>query len=147
MWGRTVANGPELDTVTPITAVAIRIPLGEIVDESRQAFLETANRWGAGSPDPKLLAATKEIRQEWAGQRRGRLRRYSPEHWQQVAEVYLTAWRAGGRPTAAVVAKFGVSKNIAAKWVANARQMGLLPPTTRGKAAGTASTARRRAKS
>jgi hypothetical protein len=147
MWGKTLLPKNPVKGVTPLTAQAVRIPLGEITAESRKAFLDMADRWSAGSPDPKLLKAMNETREEWDAQRSGRPRRYDAKHWAQVAQVYQEAWQRGERPTAAVVAKFGVSKNVAAKWVNRLRsEMHLLPPTTRGKPAGTAAAKKRRAK-
>jgi hypothetical protein len=57
-----------------------------------------------------------------------------PEHWQRVAEVYRLANDAGFPPTAAVAAEFDKAYSTVNKWVARCREMGLLPPTRRGKA-------------
>lgn len=69
-------------------------------------------------------------RDESAG---GRPPTYDATHFAQVAEVYIEAARAGQHPTAAVREHFTVSRSAAAKWVARCRDMGLLPPTERGK--------------
>lgn len=55
---------------------------------------------------------------------------HPPEHWQQVASVWLAAWQrpvAGHRaPTKAVADRYGISHGLAAKWVHRARQRGYL---------------------
>jgi len=62
---------------------------------------------------------------------------YPPEHWERVADVYRKAWKAGVKgPTSDVEVQFDVSYSAAAKWISKCRTKGLLPPTTRGKAAG-----------
>jgi transposase len=53
-----------------------------------------------------------------------------------VAEVYRDAWARGEPPTRGVADHFTISKSAAAKQVAKAREMGLLPPTSRGKSSG-----------
>jgi transposase len=64
--------------------------------------------------------------------RRGR-RAHPPEHYAEVAEVYRTAYRLQQSPTQAVADQFKVEKSTAAKYVARARERGLLPQTSRGK--------------
>ncbi len=57
----------------------------------------------------------------------------SREHYEEVARVYLSSPRT---PTRAVKEHFTVSDSTAAKYVAGARQRGLIAPTTRGKRSG-----------
>lgn len=57
------------------------------------------------------------------------------DHYRQVAEAYSAACEDGLPPTTTVAEQSRVSKTTAAKWVARARDLGYLPPTTRGKAA------------
>lgn len=64
----------------------------------------------------------------WQGRRR-----YPPEHFADVARVYRSNVE-GGRPTLSVADAFGVGKSTAAKWVARARSLGYLAPTTKGRA-------------
>ena len=59
--------------------------------------------------------------------RRGGVPLYQPEHFASVAETYRAAFAAGSAaPTKAVAQAFSVSRSTAAKWVARAREMGLL---------------------
>jgi hypothetical protein len=51
-------------------------------------------------------------------------------HYEQVAEIYLSAPDA---PTKAVAQRLHASRSTASKWVAGARQRGLIPPTTQGR--------------
>lgn len=55
-------------------------------------------------------------------------RRYPPDHLQHVAAAYTEAARLRRDPTAAVGEAYGVTRSAAAKWVARARQRGLLAP-------------------
>jgi hypothetical protein len=58
-------------------------------------------------------------------------------HYEKVAETYRAALEIGEHPTQRVAAAFQVSKSTAAKYVAHCRkpEVGLLPPTTRGRTA------------
>ena len=75
----------------------------------------------------KLLLAAEEER---ALLKAKRPRSYGPDHYERVAELYDEAYRAGLHPTKYVEEQLNArSRNTAAKWVARARKMGLLPPT------------------
>lgn len=141
---------PTLDQDPPVvTAELIRsIPVGRLVDDARagrsrglriDAALEQAAETGMlrrlepGEPLPEHLQRLAEAYQ--AGPRRGRPPEYGPEHFAEVARVYAAAWRLGRAPTRAVAERWTVSKATAAKWVARARRLGLLPKTSRGRAA------------
>lgn len=52
----------------------------------------------------------------------------------ELAKVYLEACEAGQWPTKAVTEHFGYSRSTLNKYVIKARQAGLIPPTTTGKA-------------
>jgi hypothetical protein len=60
---------------------------------------------------------------------------HPPEHWRQVAAVWLAAWQrpppGGGfrAPTKAVANHFGVNYGLAAAWVRRARVRGYLTTT------------------
>jgi hypothetical protein len=116
----------ELDA---LTAAEIRLPLGSLVDDALAAgvrMLAGLERWAP----PRTVAAGKRSLPSYeqtisAKKKLGRPPLYGPEHFEDVARVY----RAGGRaPTKAVASHFGVQKATAAKWVARARVMELLPP-------------------
>jgi hypothetical protein len=59
--------------------------------------------------------------------------RITDEHLAQVAEVYRRAIDEGVPPKQAVRAEFHVSESTAGRWVAQAREQGLLGPTLPGK--------------
>lgn len=64
--------------------------------------------------------------------KRGRKAIYGHEHYERVAKEYLL--RAGDRnPTAQVAELFTVTRSTAASWIREARNRGLLPPTTQGR--------------
>jgi transposase len=63
--------------------------------------------------------------------RPGRPRKMTRERLQRIADVYRQ--HVDGRPTDAVAKAFGVSPRTAARHVGQARDAGLLPPTTPGK--------------
>jgi hypothetical protein len=134
-----------------LTAVALRsIPLGKLVEKRRpkpgdvNVSVEPGGIvWKGGEVNatvtPSTVAAVAAVGAPTvsgtaAARRGGRPPKYGPEHWQKVADVYRTAF-AGKRltPTRAVARRFKVSQSAAAKWVAKCRDLGLLPPTTRGK--------------
>jgi hypothetical protein len=118
--------------LSPITAVALRsLPWGRISSEARPGPM----RIQYSSPD--------EIGGEpltwghdygFSKPRRGRPPEYGPEHFAEVARVYREAYADNKAPTRAVARHFSVSHSAAGKWVARCRDLGLLPPTTRGKA-------------
>lgn len=101
-----------------------------------------------GKPGAPAIAALRSRADRLSGSRpwpagskpRGRPRgteTYPPEHWEKVAQVYQAAWEAGIKgPTGEVAEQLHGSYSAAAKWVRRCREKGLLPPTTRGKAAG-----------
>lgn len=63
--------------------------------------------------------------------------RYGRDHYEAVAAVYRSAVTQGLEPYAAIRARWPASKSTIAKWVARARhEFGLLPATSRGRAAG-----------
>lgn len=66
----------------------------------------------------------------------GRRPEYGPDHWAEVAAVYLAAYERGEHPTKAVREHFHRSASAAAKWVARCREAGLLEPTRPGHPSG-----------
>ncbi|MDN4163355.1 hypothetical protein [Nocardioides abyssi] len=65
---------------------------------------------------------------------RGRPREYGEDHYAAVAAIYVEALAAGLPPLQAVARTRHVSRPTAARWVARARALGLLGPTTPGRA-------------
>jgi hypothetical protein len=66
--------------------------------------------------------------------------RYVEAHWSAVAAVYSQAWQKGENPTRAVQEHFSTGKlmpySTASKWVARARDEGMLPRLGQGVAGG-----------
>lgn len=60
------------------------------------------------------------------------MRGHTPEHYEQVAEVYDEALDAGDPPTQSVAEAFDVPYTTAARWVRRARDLGHLPPPQPG---------------
>lgn len=114
--------GKSLDDLAPLRATQVRIPIDRMVSEHRRA--------AAALPD-----GAREIALGIRGWKVPAVRGWGPDHLFAVAQVYLETWQAGGNPTSAVAEHFDVSKSAAAKWVARCRdpEVGLIPPTTRGK--------------
>jgi transposase len=115
-----------------------RVPLARLMREAREDQREIAKALAAGLL--KVPTGSKSrIRRETARQipafeaerRPGRPRRLDDEHFREVAEVYRAAFSTA--PTKHVAQHFFTSRSAAAKWVARAREMGLLenPPERR----------------
>lgn len=108
----------------PIAAMIkdeLRLPgedLSKLMGLARMYRLSELSQFGAG---PKRKAGPNE---EYGSPTRGRPRKYSREHYEQVAMVYLENTVA---PTAAVARIFKVNRTTAANWVRKARELHLLP--------------------
>ncbi len=133
-------GGPE-----PITSTFLRsLPVASVVDKALGDHLDfltdVAERGGAigMSEDTRERAAKARRRWErWTASRRGGpTPKYGPEHFEAIAATYTDALAARKPPTREVARHFQVSESTAAKWVARARALGLLPKTTKGKAKG-----------
>ncbi len=134
----------------PLTTSVLRsLQFASLIDDEReetahwyeQDFLNTNIGWKLRPQDREIV---EELKARW--ERRGRTGKggrppmYGPEHFAKVAAIYAAVWRRGERspgPTQAVADECDVSRSAAAKWVARAREMGLLAPTTRGRAGAT----------
>lgn len=106
-----------------ITSTAIRLPLDRLAAEA----FENLGIHVPLEPRPLAKGPSSEV---------GRPPEYGDDHWRLVAGIYSAALRRGGHPTTTVAQHFKVSKSAAAKWVARCRAMELLPPATKGRAAG-----------
>lgn len=150
---RIEATGVYVTSDRPITTSLMRaVPWASRIEEAKRKLLGTASAtqdveanvrrqrdaWPGLSEETYqriaeavARAARKAIPPLEAGLGRpGRPRELGAEHFAEVALVYSEAWRAGSRaPTKAVQQHFGTSRSTAAKWVARARAIGLLPPT------------------
>jgi hypothetical protein len=128
----SIALDPQKPPV-PITAEGVRLPLGRLLEEWKA---ENASdlKHKAEAFGPEVAEFYRELYSGLEGPA-GRRPVYDRSFFQQVAEVYATAAARGDNPTDAVRKWKTVSKSTAAKWVSKARnELGLLPPTTRGKA-------------
>lgn len=136
------ANGriecSELNLLAPSdTAVGAevlrRFPIGRLIAERRRNqsdLLRMAAEDWAGHREDALHTA-KMWEESHAG--RSGPKGYGAEHFAEVASIYRREAMVSNRPTAAVAERFVVSKSAAAKWVARARTMGLLPSARKGK--------------
>lgn len=118
-----------------ISAALLRgFPLGHAMEKSRRTN-ETTARWAAEAVPGRREEQLAQARL-WHEARAGRSgpKGYGAEHFAEVATIYQREALLGTKPTLAVAEHFVVSKSAAAKWVARARVMGLLPPARKGKA-------------
>jgi len=115
-----------------LTAAGLRaVPLGLMVRRAHSQAADAYARAAEAVPDRAAELLAVSARFDAAGPPR----RYGAEHWREVAAVYSEAANRGA-PTEAVRRHFHLSKSAAAKQVARCREMGLLPPTSRGRIEG-----------
>jgi hypothetical protein len=109
----------------PVSAEAWRsVPVGRIVDELRAHAVRDRE-------DLEPFYGAEALR-AW---RRPRSR--TAATLEDVAAIYRQAWQAGDRkPTTAVAERLKIAHSTAAKRVQRAREAGLLPATTKGRAVG-----------
>jgi hypothetical protein len=118
----------------PITTYDLRgLRLAEIVAEARKR-VAGALFAPVGDEDWDATPWAGGLEGAWAPAGRGRPPLYGPDHYLEVARIYREAFAIGIPPTLAVGRRFVVTKSTAAKWISKARALGLLPPTTRGRA-------------
>lgn len=84
----------------------------------------------------KLLDGLTTASQAWSAVPTGRRRELGPQHFRDVAAEYSKAENTGSPPLMAVEKRWTVSRPTASRWVKEARDLGLLPPTMRGVARG-----------
>lgn len=111
----------------------------KVADETKTLEYWDGTRWVPTPARPGQALAMATL--AWAREpgTRGRPPAYEPAFYARVAEAYSRA-RAEHRPPTKAVAESRElggprSHSAAAKLVARARRMGLLPPTTKGRAA------------
>jgi len=108
-----------LGGLTEVTTVALR-----------QFQVPSLLFWASG-----MLAAAEEVFTPESTAAReafeNRRRRYGADHYREVADVYSAAREA---PTRAVSEHFKMSRSTASHHVDQARKLGFLPPTERGRA-------------
>jgi hypothetical protein len=109
----------------------LRLPLAELADSERakiRAFL-FADTGDAEWDETPWASGQVEA---WEPKKQGRPPKYDLN---EVSRVYREAYDKNKKPTRAVAAHFGISESNAANQVARCRdpEIGLLPPTTRGR--------------
>lgn len=103
----------------PLTPGLIRdLKLGEQLREAR-AFIDNP----LGTPRPEIT-------------RPPGMRESTFERLKETARIYREAFAADGKPTTAVAEHFGLTVGGASNLVSRARELGLIPPTSRGASAG-----------
>ncbi len=93
------------------------LKIGERIRADRAAFARIAETFAAVSRPPSLRQSTFE-------------------RLETVARIYREAYAAGGKPTTAVAEHFGLTVGGASNLVSRARDIGLIPPTSRGASQG-----------
>ena len=125
----------------PIVTTDLRLPLHKLlrqaVTEHRLAVDESMKS-PFGSPWASSFADDARAALERGPKRAGRPPKYDDEHFSGVAVIYNGALRDLEAPIEAIMRVKKVPRSTAAKWVARARQLGYLPPTTQGRAKGRA---------
>lgn len=115
----------------PITTSVLRsLPIAGLIEKHRPGSVESLT---TADMDGTIYTTEHDYRSKPKPQG-GRPPEYGPEHWEKVAQVYREAFAKNRTPTRAVARRFKVTPSAAAKWVAQCRERGLLPRTTRGKA-------------
>lgn len=126
------------DTYRPISIALLRslraTQLADARDAQRDLITYATGLAKTGAKARR--AAAKQLPLFSPAERGGRPPKYGPEHFADVANVYADAHELGRTPTRAVARHFDVSQTTAAKWVARARELDLLGPTSKGKAGG-----------
>lgn len=122
-----------LEGSRPLTTTLVRsLPVGRLIGEALQDPPLDLARLGGAPPFSALVALAEENRSRVLPKsalsapstpRRGRPRKYGPEHHARVAQIYLDAT---GSPTTRVAEHFEVPYTRAANWVRTARELGLL---------------------
>lgn len=117
-----------------VTTSAVRnLNVAGLADLHRRANAVAFERMVTDAPGPIERAAMRARAAQAVPGSRGR----TLAHYEAVARVYNAAWAAGELPTLAVAQTWSVSKSVASKWVSHCRNhLGLIAPTTKGKAAG-----------
>lgn len=134
---------PETAEVSALTSAAIRnVPIGEIVEKALTLDADELRVQMAEHDvdhKPEVIRKSFERRlaeaEKAASQRRRGPKGHGPGFYAEVASVYMDAYPLGN-PTDAVAKRFKTSRSTAATWVAKARSLGLLDPTTRGRPGG-----------
>jgi hypothetical protein len=130
----------EVDGIPQITSLRLEprtldgnIPAAEAVvtsDRVRRLPLQQLGRLGAEILRDKAPAESFDAIITAENVQRSQIREHPPEHYEEVARVYLAALEAKVPPTGAVAERWGVGRSMASRYVATARERSLLgdPP-------------------
>lgn len=138
---------------TPLTASKLReLRLQELIRKGRQEKYEEAGGNLLDAYDdavaneeeneltalsPSFVDSIRAEVDDWRERREGRRPHLDEDFYRVVATVYSKAIQRGEQPLQAVIAEMGpISKPSASRWVKQARELGYLPPTGRGRAQG-----------
>jgi hypothetical protein len=127
--GRSLTGARVYDP-SPLMASDLRaLRIGELIDKHRPVEVIEIRDPDSGEPPDRIIVSGPGPR------RQGRPPLYGMDHWRKVSVVYRKADATNKKGTRAVARHFGVTQSTAAHWVARCREpeIGLLPPTTRGK--------------
>lgn len=129
-------------SASPITTSLLRaLPLAGLVRDARGLRFQAVGgddvEGLAASPEGEALSELKaEEALPWQERRRGRPKLYDDDFYREVARVYLQARVQGDSPRQAVVdmQPHHVALSTASRWIAAARELGYLSPTSKGRA-------------
>ena len=119
----------------PVTNSVLRA-VAPVIGELRERHKVGLRKLARIGTTPQLRKRAAAELQRFDAPKNGRGGRpplYGPSHFVEVAEIYGNG---GNRPTGAVAEHFNVSSSAAAKWVAKARLLKLLPPASNGRGGG-----------
>jgi hypothetical protein len=119
------------------------LPVARIISAAReQRFDEAGGRFAEAydsgqdiDVDPHIVDGARAFAKPWA-RSPGPPSFLNKSHYVKVAQIYSSALAAGKSPLVAVEEQCFFSRPTASRYVAAARSAGLLPSTSRGRAAG-----------
>lgn len=125
----------------PLTSASLRLPLATL---TRQAVAAAARMYTpvgeSDQPVFRLLSTPSDAGEDFYQgftEKARRPRSGSPltdDHLRQVAELYRAAVKRGDPPDETIAREMHAARSTAARWVAKARERGILGPSVRGRA-------------
>lgn len=132
---RLELHAPEDGSI--VTEVLRAVPVGRLVHlgTTSQLLRCTELTGGGVKIEPADAEEQRQFYQRYSRARRARQGTpLTDDTLAQVATVYRAAASRTNRPTETVAETMNVARSTAARWVANARERGLLGPAIRGRA-------------
>lgn len=110
------------------------LPLSQIISATKQRLASEYDWWEALLPErvQELTDLANELRRQ--ARARGGRPKLDPKIYRDAAGIYEAALNRGASPRQAVVDEMHVAESTASRYIREARRLGFLPPTTRGKA-------------